>query len=235
MRSRAGTRPGGEGTHRGVRGWRRERGTQSGLQTGGNKAGAEICQCRIDARLGKSGLPASAFDPGAHGQRSASAAPYPAAPGQSQYAGGAIFDYHVAGSAIEFHRRRYYFVTTYTKDPSRIEAINVGTSPSKYSRVELEAANAALRARFRKDGWLTGHEVYRTEEDRQLHGGKTRGEAGALWLKNGIVLDIETRRLDDPKPGEDPATGGEWIQYVELRTRVDFPLIERYVFAAPEG
>jgi hypothetical protein len=159
----------------------------------------------------------------------------PAAPGQSQYAGGAIFDYHVADSAIEFHRCRYYFVTTYTKDPSRIEAINVGTSPSEYSRVELEAANAALRARLRKDGWLTGHEVYRTKEDRQLHGGKTRGEEGALWLKNGIVLDIETRRLDDPKPGEDPATAGEWTQYVELRTRVDFPLIERYVFAPPQS
>jgi hypothetical protein len=157
----------------------------------------------------------------------------PAAPGKSLYAAGAIFDFRVAGTGIDFHRCRYYFITTYTKDPTRIEAINIGTSQRKYTRAELEAANAALRARLKADGWLAGHEVYRDPEDQQLHGGKTRGPEGDLWLKKGIALDIETRRLDDPKPREDLATAGEWIQYIDLRTRDGYPSIERYEFAPP--
>lgn len=159
----------------------------------------------------------------------------PDVPGKVVYAGGAIFDFRVAGTGIEFSRCRYYYVTTYTKDPERIEAINLGTSPRTYTRAELDAANAALRARLKADGWLAGHEVYRGEEDRQLHGGKTRGPEGKLWLKNGITLDIESRRLDDPKADEDPATAGEWIQYVDLRTRDSYPFIERYEFAPPEN
>jgi len=66
-----------------------------------------------------------------------------------------------------------------------------------------------------------------------LHGGKTRGPEGKLWLKGDTTLDIEERRLDDPVAGEDPATAGQWIQYVDLDTRKDFPSIERYVFAPP--
>ena len=159
----------------------------------------------------------------------------PAVAGEALYAGGAIFDFRVAGTAIDFQRCRYYYISTYTKDQAHIEAINIGTSPRKYTRAELEAANAALRARLKADSWLTGHEVYRDEEDQQLHGGKTRGPEGDLWLKNGITLHIEARRLDDPKPDEDPATAGDWIQYVDLRTRDGYPYIERYEFAPPEN
>jgi hypothetical protein len=157
----------------------------------------------------------------------------PAATPQARYAGGAIFDFKVAGTGIVFPRCRYYFVTTYTKDPTRIESIDVGTASAKMTRAQLNAANAALRSRLKTDGWLTGHEVYRDEQDRQLHGGKTRGEEGKLWLKGETTLDIEERRLDDAKPDEDPATAGEWIQYVDLFTRKDYPSIERYEFAAP--
>lgn len=53
----------------------------------------------------------------------------PAVPGEAVYAGGAIFDFWVAGTAIDFHRCRYYYVTTYAGDREHIEAINIGTSP----------------------------------------------------------------------------------------------------------
>ena len=157
----------------------------------------------------------------------------PAAAPQARYAGGAIFDFKVAGTGIVFPRCRYYFVTTFTKDPTHIESINVGTASAKMTRAQLNAANAALRTRLKADGWLTGHEVYRDEQDRQLHGGKTRGEEGKLWIKGDTTLDIEERRLDDPKPDEDPATAGEWIQYVDLFARKDYPSIDRYEFAPP--
>jgi hypothetical protein len=151
--------------------------------------------------------------------------------GHATVSGGAVFDLAISGTDIKLPRCRYYFVSTYTYDPKTIEAVNVGTLPHKVSRAALERADAALRAKLKADGWLTGHEVYRTAEDQQLHGGATLGPEGALWLKDGIVFDIGARRMDDPKDGEDKATAGEWIQTVDLWAHDDFPYIERYAFA----
>lgn len=76
--------------------------------------------------------------------------PLPAVPTEQVYSGGAIFNFRVAGTGIEFSRCRYYFVTTHTRDPSRIEAINVGTASAKMTRAQLDTANAALRARLKR-------------------------------------------------------------------------------------
>jgi hypothetical protein len=148
-------------------------------------------------------------------------------------ADGAVFDFQIPGSAIAFKGCRYYFMSFFNQDPTRIEAISIGTSPDKMSRAALDAADADLRAQLKADGWLTGHEVYRTEEDRQLHGGATQGPEGQVWLKGDTVLNIMRRRMDDPVPGEDAMTAGEWIQYVDLWARQTYSGIERYEFAPP--
>jgi hypothetical protein len=150
------------------------------------------------------------------------------------YSGGAIFNFHIAGTGIEFPRCRYYYITTFLKDPSHIESISIGTAQAKMTRAQLVNANTGLRARLKADSWETGHEVYRDAEDQQLHSGATRGPEGKLWLKGDIIVHIEERRLDDPRSGEDPVTAGEWIQYVDLWSREGYPHIERYVFAPPE-
>jgi hypothetical protein len=144
-----------------------------------------------------------------------------------------VFDFQIPGSAITFKGCRYYFMSFFSDDPTRIEGMSIGTSPDKMSLAELEAADADLRARLKADGWLTGHEVYKTEEDQQLHGGATQGPEGYLWLKHDMLLRIERRRMDDAVPGEDAATAGEWIQFVELWARRTYPGIERYEFAPP--
>ena len=150
-------------------------------------------------------------------------------------AGGAVFDFNVAGTDLVFPHCRYYFFSTLTHDPQRIESVNIGTSPSTVSRAQLEVANTALRHKLSADGWLTGHEEYRDEEDRVLHSGQRRGPDGKLWLRNGVVLDIGTRRMDDEVPGEDRQTAGKWIQFIDLWSREDYPSIERYVFAPASG
>ncbi len=146
-------------------------------------------------------------------------------------AGGATFDFEIAGTGFVIPNCKYYFVSTFTHDPTRVEALNIGTSQHKVSRAEVEEANAAMRARLKAAGWLTGHEEYRTEEDQTLHEGKTRGEEGTAWLKDDVVLDIANRRMDDEVPGEDKATAGEWIQYIYVWPRKDYPGIDRLVFA----
>jgi hypothetical protein len=115
----------------------------------------------------------------------------------ARFGGAAIFDYRIAGSRIVFQRCRYYYITTYTHAPDRIEAINVGISPEKLTRPQLNAAESAVRARLKNDGW-------RLADDR-------------VWTKRGVVLDLRSRRLDDPVTGEDSALAGEWMEYVELR------------------
>jgi hypothetical protein len=156
------------------------------------------------------------------------------APLTSAVGSGGLFDFHIPGTGLYFKNCRYYFASPYTRDPSRIESLSIGTSPHTVSRAELEAANTELRARLAADGWLTGHEVYRSAEDRSLHGGALRGPEGRVWAKGDIVLDIETRRMDDPMPGENLETAGKWIQFIGLWRREDYAGIERYAFAKPE-
>lgn len=116
----------------------------------------------------------------------------------AQFGGAAIFDYRVGGTATVFHRCRYYYITNSRRDPARIAAINVGISPEKMSRKQLIAADRELSRRFGADHWIAV----------RAH----------TWTRNGIVLALRSRRLDDAVPGEDPDAGA-WIQYIELRER----------------
>lgn len=155
------------------------------------------------------------------------------APITSSIGAGGVFDYRVPGTQTVFRNCRYYFVSPFTHEPGRIESVNVGLSAHTVSRQELDTAESALHSQLARDGWRAGHEEYRTEEDRVLHGGATRGPEGTLWLKNDLVLDVGTRRMDDAVPGEDVKSAGKWIQYIQLWKRDDYSGIERYSFAPP--
>jgi hypothetical protein len=148
----------------------------------------------------------------------------------SVFAAGGVFDIAIGDSGLTLPDARYYFITTSSKDRAHIDMMSIGTSSRKGTRAELEAANAALRARLAAGGWLAGHEVYRDEQDRTLHGGASRGPSGAVWRKGDTVLHILERRIDDNAKAGDPIDAGEWIQFVDLGRRYNWPGIERYVF-----
>jgi hypothetical protein len=147
----------------------------------------------------------------------------------SVFADGGVFDITLGDTGFTLPGIRYYYITTSSKDRAHIDMMSIGTSSRKSSRAELEAANAALRARLSAAGWLAGHEVYRTEQDRTLHGGASRGPAGDVWMKGEVVLHILEKRMDDRKPDE-ARDAGEWIQFVDLGRRGRWPGFERYVF-----
>ena len=148
-------------------------------------------------------------------------------------AGDKPFNFRIPGTEIRLMGCRYFFVSTFIRDPERIQAISVGVSPYTLTRAELATSDAALQAKFAADGWLAGHEEYRTAENQRLHGGATRGPEGNHWLKGDVVAHIEHRRMDEPVPGEDVATAGEWIQTISLWGKDDFPGIGFLVFALP--
>jgi hypothetical protein len=88
---------------------------------------------------------------------------------RSAIAGGrdGAFDFTIPGTTLTFPGARYYYITTYSGDSTRIEAVNVGISPDKMKHAAIDSADAALHARLASDGWLAGHEVYRDEQDRR--------------------------------------------------------------------
>ena len=116
----------------------------------------------------------------------------------AQFGGAAIFDYRIAGTPTLFRRCRYYYITTSASDPKRIAEISVGISSEKMNRRQLVAADGELSRQFGADGWKA-----------------VRPHA---WTRNGVVLVLRSRRLDDAVPGEN-VDAGEWVQYVELRAR----------------
>ncbi|QEX24269.1 hypothetical protein FRZ61_42100 [Hypericibacter adhaerens] len=156
----------------------------------------------------------------------------PSGPG-TPIADGVVFDFQIPGGAITLKGCRYYFISFDSNDRAHVQGISIGTSPDKMSVAEIDALDEDLRARLEADGWRAGHEVYKDEQDRQLHGGATQGPDGYTWLKGDTILDIERKRMDDPVPGEDAATAGQWIQFIELWARQTYPYIERYEFAPP--
>jgi hypothetical protein len=113
----------------------------------------------------------------------------------AQFGGAAIFDYRVAGTATVFHRCRYYYITTSSRHPSRIDTINVGITSEKMGRRQLSDSDRELRRRFVADRW--------------------RAVRPNTWAKRGVLLTLHSRRLDDPVAGESPGAG-DWIQYVEV-------------------
>jgi len=127
------------------------------------------------------------------------------------------FDLQLAGTGMRFAGCRYYFITTGYRGDPRIATMSIGISPQSLTRAELVEAHRALQQALRADGWRAGRYVHRTEEELQLHGGQASSGEGYYWLKGETLLQVAGKRVDETQPGEDAATAGEWIQYLELR------------------
>ncbi len=136
--------------------------------------------------------------------------------GDTTVAGSGVFDFEVADSGTRFPRCRYYFIVTGNHGDPKIASMSIGISTEKVSRAELMAANRRVQDQLARDGWRTGRFVYATEELQQLHGGATESPRGFYWVKGDSLLRLESKRMDEERPGEDPETAGEWIQFVEL-------------------
>lgn len=154
-------------------------------------------------------------------------------PGAAVISSGEVFDFRIPDSEILLPRCRYYYISTFSDDPSRIQAMSIGTAPEKATKAEIHQADAALRAKLAGDGWLAGHEVYRTHEDSRLHGGTTQRSAGRVWLKDGVVLTIESKQIEDSKNVGAADVTPTWIQTISLWTAPDYPGVDRIVFDQP--
>ena len=136
--------------------------------------------------------------------------------GESLIASQAVFDLDVAGSGLRLERCRFYWLHT-LKNDSRVDDIAIYVTPPTLSRAELGAAEQGLRQKLKDTGWLPGRFVYHTPEDKAMHAGSGDGY-GTYWLRNNVLFILESRRMDDEKPGDDPQTAGKFLQSVKLMT-----------------
>ena len=136
------------------------------------------------------------------------------------YIGGGNFDVRVVGTGLTLRQCRYYFIETGRVDPTRIDSLSIGLAPESLSRAELDAADAGLRQELTSEGWLAGR---KQSEDKD--------QASRVWLKAGVILHMDARRIDTPAVSENPTTGGTWIRFVDLMAESSYPGVKFMVFA----
>jgi hypothetical protein len=139
--------------------------------------------------------------------------------GSSRLAGEAVFDLDIADTGTRFPGCRYYFIVTRAHGDLRVESMNVGVSPHAMTRAEHDEELRRVRERLQTDGWRPGRFVYRTAEERALHGGKTEDADATYWLKGEALLHLEPKRVDDAQRDEDPATAGRFMLALSIFER----------------
>jgi hypothetical protein len=129
----------------------------------------------------------------------------------------AVFDYQLGDSGMRFPKSRYYWLVTGQHGDPHLAAVNIGVSPEKLPRLDFDRYVQSVRRRLKDDGWIPGHFVWKSAEDIQLHSGATSTGDGRYWKRGGTLLILEQKRMDDEQNGEDKATAGEFILYLDLR------------------
>ena len=125
-----------------------------------------------------------------------------------------VFDYQIGNSAVRFQQSRYYWLETRKGDP-HISVLNIGITPRKMPKPELEAFQHRLQGELLADGWMPGHHVADSEETVRMWGGKRTSGDGRYWARGNTLLSFETSRMDEEKAGE-PRGSGEFVVYIHL-------------------
>lgn len=141
--------------------------------------------------------------------------------GSSKIIGNATFEFEIADTGTHFGDCRYYWIETGNKGDQHVRNINVGISSRSATLAEIAEADKQVQAGLTEAGWAPGQFYYRTEEEQALHSGQKSSGYGWYWRKGNTILHLMHSRMDEPKTGEDSATAGLWIQYVDLWPRDD--------------
>jgi hypothetical protein len=128
-----------------------------------------------------------------------------------------VFEFRVGDSTVRFPGSRYYWLATPPHDP-HLTDINIGISPRKMAKPELDAFQHAAQAQLLAAGWMPGHYVAKSEETVRLWGGKRTTEDGRYWLRANTLLSFERKRMDEEKRDEPPGAG-EYIVDIHLEPK----------------
>ena len=133
-----------------------------------------------------------------------------------------VFDFRIGASGVIFPHSRYYWLATRKTDPAHLAEINIGISPRKMPKVELEAFQRHWQEQLLADGWIPGHHIAKSQKTIALWGGSRTAGDGRYWLRGNTLLIFEVNRMDEQKRDEPPGSG-EYILYIDLRPKGDEP------------
>ncbi len=125
-----------------------------------------------------------------------------------------VFEFRIGDSGVSFPLSRYYWITTPKNDP-HISVINIGITPRKMPKADLDAFERAAQTQLFTKGWMPGHYVADSEETVRMWGGKRTTGEGRFWLRGNSVLGFEEKRMDEEKRDE-PPNSGEYIVDIQM-------------------
>lgn len=128
-----------------------------------------------------------------------------------------VFEFRIGDSAVRFPQSRYYWIETPRND-ARISSMNIGITPRKMPKPQLEAFQRAAQEQLFAANWMPGHYVADSEETVRMWGGKRTTGDGRYWLRGTTVLIFETKRMDEEHRDEPPGSG-EYIIDIVLRPK----------------
>src|SRR3954449_10375570 len=91
-----------------------------------------------------------------------------------------VFEFRIAGSSVRFPQSRYYWLETPKNDP-HVTVLNIGITPRKMFKPELEAFQYTAQKQLFDDGWMPGHYLAASKETVLLWGRhQTSGDSACL-------------------------------------------------------
>ena len=130
-----------------------------------------------------------------------------------------VFEFRIGDSGMRFPLSRYYWIETRPND-RHVYRMNIGITPEKMSKADLDAFQHTLQVQLVADGWMPGHYVADSEETVHMWGGRRTSQDGRYWLRRNTVLSFERKRMDESKPDEPPDAGNtSWIFISKERRR----------------
>jgi len=127
-----------------------------------------------------------------------------------------VFDYRIGTPPVQFPQSRYFWLQTARN--GRLVDVNIGITPEKLPRKEIDAFQLDAQRRLFGAGWMPGHLVADSEETVRMWGGKRTSQDGRYWLKNDTVLSFERSRVDEEQRDEPPGSG-EFVVYLHLEPK----------------
>lgn len=127
-----------------------------------------------------------------------------------------VFDYQIGNS--RFAQSRYYWIETGKHGDRHVVVLNIGITPRKMPKKDLDAFQHRVQRDLLADGWMPGHFIAKSEETVRLWGGKTTAGDGRYWAKGNTLIILEISRMDEEKRDEPPGTG-EYILTMNLRPK----------------
>lgn len=129
-----------------------------------------------------------------------------------------IFSFELADAGVRFTNCTYCALETAARGGGIIHIkCDISLQPMPPNQLEVE--RNTIIGQLQAAGWSAGY-VDAADLERAKRHPSDKNDT-RFWAKDSALLILSDRRTDDEKPGEDPATAGLYIHYIDVVPRND--------------